>query len=226
MSEQARPDKEFMRGANDCVRASFATVLGIPYELLPEIRPDKWQEDIDKFLEPMGMFTVNVKLEEGHSPLNGLLVGSIESTRGGGYQHCVVLLDGEIWFDPERRETQDKAPRQTKILEYTLIVHRDIGKSIAQLTASEEARKRAGEQIRTLENRLDCTQFPRDYNQLRERIGRLEELLADLFDDFVRSEGCYCRQLIGGTNGDGEPLGKCGYCKARELLAEQTKAVE
>lgn len=118
---------EFMRGSSDCVRAAFASVLNIAYEDMPEIDPRRWQEQINEFLYDRGFSTINVKLSEGSHPPLGLHVASIESIRGDGFQHCVVVRDGEIIFDPELRESNGKPTGKATILEYTVIYPLDYG---------------------------------------------------------------------------------------------------
>lgn len=49
----------------------------------------------------------------------------------------------------------------------------------------------------------------------------LLEALKILMEDYAEHEGCYCGQLIGGCSAQGgEPLGKCGYCKASAAIAK------
>ncbi len=50
----------------------------------------------------------------------------------------------------------------------------------------------------------------------------LLEAVKILKEDYADSEGCYCGQLIGGSDSDGLPLRKCGYCKAVNAIAKAT----
>lgn len=130
---------EFMRGKSDCVRASFASVLSLPYEDLPDIDSSNWVPEIIKFLEPMNLTILNVKLDASTPALPGLHVASIGSTRGNGYEHCVVVRDGEIIFDPEQIATNGRPLGKTEIIDYTPIVPLDAGKLIAELRKAQSS---------------------------------------------------------------------------------------
>jgi hypothetical protein len=41
-----------------------------------------------------------------------------------------------------------------------------------------------------------------------------------LMEDYARAEGCYCGELIGGTDREGLPKGACGFCLARAAIAK------
>jgi hypothetical protein len=57
-------------------------------------------------------------------------------------------------------------------------------------------------------------------DQMEARQQKLVEALKALKEDYADSEGCYCGQMIGGTDSEGLPLGKCGYCLASEAFRE------
>ena len=50
----------------------------------------------------------------------------------------------------------------------------------------------------------------------------LAAALKALKEDYADSEGCYCGQIVGGTNGEGEPNHICGWCIAGAALAQHT----
>lgn len=55
--------------------------------------------------------------------------------------------------------------------------------------------------------------------QSREVADKLAEALKQSRTDFLEFEGCYCGQLLNGTDVKGEPLHICGWCTTEEALA-------
>jgi hypothetical protein len=83
---------------------------------------------------------------------------------------------------------------------------------IAELEARVERLTQAGNQyISNLVARCDSQAA---------LIVELREALNVLKEDYADSEGCYCGQLVGGCNAEGQPMGRCGFCKARAVIAK------
>lgn len=141
-NQAQRSRKEFMRENRDCVRASVATVLSIPYDDVPAINPLTWQEDLNRWLYEKGFSTLNVVLKDDSAVVRGIHVGSIASNFGQDHQHCVVLKDGKVWFDPQLKDSQGRPPSQPEILEHTVIFPLDAGKLFVELS---ELRRKANE---------------------------------------------------------------------------------
>lgn len=65
-------------------------------------------------------------------------------------------------------------------------------------------------------------------NRLQARAAQFPVMLDALrivMEDFVESEGCYCGQIVGGTDEQGLPKGVCGTCKGCAAI-QAAEAVE
>lgn len=84
----------------DCVRASVASILGMPIEAVPHFlaigeKPEHWEIELIGWLEGRGW---TIWREQGHYIFEGYSLCSGPSPRGVG--HMVVYHNGALAHDP------------------------------------------------------------------------------------------------------------------------------
>lgn len=117
----------------DCLQATLANFLGIEYDAIPDFYksfletgdPDKFEEDVDKFLSSMNLFRIVVPMKKNLSggyclpyfcSLNRYRCIGVLAKKDRAYSHAVILeikrdVDGDleidIYHDPKKNTDYD-----------------------------------------------------------------------------------------------------------------------
>ena len=115
--------KYFMQHSNDCYTACIATLLQVPYELVPRFMNDNnetvdldgnlepdWHTVVMKFFNKAGLGLLYLNTNEQHiKTMPGyIIVTGLSYTPGmreKGIYHSVIYKDGELWHDPKPNPT-------------------------------------------------------------------------------------------------------------------------
>lgn len=111
----------------NCVAACVASMFNLAIDQVPDFNPENWLEELNAWLRPMGLATINVTMIS-EAPISGYTLGAIDAASDEfpkDWQHCVVCKDGYVYFCPIDGLEDEISTR--KALEYTVIYKLDPG---------------------------------------------------------------------------------------------------
>lgn len=105
-------NKVFMRGSNDCMTATLASILGIPYESVPRFLDDNdnpvggdFNKAVSDFLYKHGLQLVVLAPGDWLRNLKGFHLAYVASSNPHyanlGYTHSVVIENGVVVHNPD-----------------------------------------------------------------------------------------------------------------------------
>lgn len=98
------PQTQSRTGSNGrCFNACLASILEIHESEVPDFDKKTWLEEVARFLEPHGLYYVQVEIDDPILPKMfsvGRVYHTIEGISYRGGPHAVVGLNGETVWDP------------------------------------------------------------------------------------------------------------------------------
>jgi hypothetical protein len=116
--ETVRPVTQSKVGKSGrCLNACLASLLEIPEKAVPDFGNNTWEDDVDHFLAPYGLYYRQVSKEI--EPI-GYHVAEGISPRGG--PHAVIMLNGTVKWDPHPQDGTGRG--LVRVLRYGVLIRR------------------------------------------------------------------------------------------------------
>jgi hypothetical protein len=91
----------------NCFAACISSIFEIPLEEIPEFGDASFLDDVDTFLEPRGLYYVQVPLDDESLSVvfrKGHILSTIEGLSPRGGLHACVALNGKLIWDPHPQD--------------------------------------------------------------------------------------------------------------------------